>query len=448
MTGTKNHKLLILTASFFVLIFVLNYEIYKFYTDSIKSQNSILLNSYKTSIERYVGSDLKIIDAVNTEREQIFILQSLKNNNAKKSLVNISSIGASKFLYYDKNDHSIFIDIKKLQESVEEILPSFINHHLFFNNVSINNQAFQGGEIENYTIGKRLKIALSLDNNSFLTRQNQENIQQTIKHSIGISLIIAVVFIITLICQSRKYKKRITTELSNLNKKKKELEDIHSGRESKSQIDSIFIKKATENYTEQEIQNIEGNNKFKENIVNSIGNKDYVFPLVLKGKKKSKIEVDGFFKNLERNFNNSIFKSRIKIKLTAKYLDIICEKEILYQIVYSIVSNIMMFLEDQSDESKSISINLLEKKIIFSYNGYPMSQDNVIKLSKHINLSYSDIFCLTGKKLFSSIDYHQLTYEINSNGFDNEINLGFSELNNAEISRKESQIIKFNRKSK
>jgi len=108
MTGTKNHKLLILTASFFVLIFVLNYEIYKFYTDSIKSQNSILLNSYKTSIERYVGSDLKIIDAVNTEREQIFILQSLKNNNAKKSLVNISSIGASKFLYYDKNDHSIF----------------------------------------------------------------------------------------------------------------------------------------------------------------------------------------------------------------------------------------------------------------------------------------------------------------------------------------------------
>lgn len=94
MTGTKNHKLLILTASFFVLIFVLNYEIYKFYTDSIKSQNSTLLNSYKTSIERYVGSDLKIIDAVNTEREQIFILQSLKNNNAKKSLVNISSIGA------------------------------------------------------------------------------------------------------------------------------------------------------------------------------------------------------------------------------------------------------------------------------------------------------------------------------------------------------------------
>jgi hypothetical protein len=77
-----------------------------------------------------------------------------------------------------------------------------------------------------------------------------------------------------------------------------------------------------------------------------------------------------------------------------------------------------------------------------------MSQDNIIKLSNHINLSYSDIFCLTGKKLFSSIDYHHLTYEINSNGFDNEINLGFSELNNAEISRKESQIIKFNRKSK
>ena len=70
---------------------------------------------------------------------------------------------------------------------------------------------------------------MSLDNNSFLTRQNQENIQQTIKHSIGISLIIAVVFIITLICQNRKYKKRITKELNNLNKKKKELEDIHSG---------------------------------------------------------------------------------------------------------------------------------------------------------------------------------------------------------------------------
>lgn len=442
-----NYKLYFLIVSFFILILILNCGVYKIFENYIKLQDFILLDSYKVSIERSIGSDIKIIDGVDTEKEQIFILQNIRNNNAKKSLINMSPIGSSKFLYYEKKESSIFIDLKKLQESLDEILPSFIEYSLLFKNISINDGSFQTELAEIHTAGDRLNISLSLDKSSSLVKSNKEKILQIMQYSISISLIAFAVFLVSMLFQKEKYKKRIDEEIVNLNKARKEIKKIQGAKESKNKIDSVFIKKATEIYTKQEMENIEDNNTLKDNILNKIGNKDYVFPLMLKGKKKSKIEVDDFFKNLEKSFGSSAFKSKIEIDISTNFLDIICEKEILYQIVYSIASNIMMFLEDQNDEVKRVKITLLRTRIIFNYNGYPLSKDNIIKLSKHVSLSYPDIFCLTGRKLFNSIDYHQLTYEISSKGFDNKIMLDFA-AKNEENSEQEPQIIEFNRKKR
>lgn len=430
----KNYKLLILIVSFFILIFSFNYSVFRNFENSIKLKNFTLLDSYKASIENSIGSDIKIIDEVDIEKEQILILQTLIERNSKKDFINIKPIGTSKFLYYNEKSRAIFIDIKKLKENLDEVLPSFIKYNLTFNNISISHKEFQEELVGDYTIGKKLNIALTLDKYSSLVKKDNEYLSTVVKYSMIISLIIVLVFITSIFFQS-----------NNLKKVKRNMKKMRIANEAKNQIDGIFIKKASEIYAKEELKNVGDNSKLKENILNNIGNKDYIFPLMLKGKKPIKIEIDKFFKNLEKSFNYSVLKSKVEVDISTKYLDIVCEKEILYQIVYSIVSSILMLLEDQNDEVKKLRIKLLETEIIFNYNGYPMSKNNMIKLSKHITPLYSDIFFLTGSKLFNSIEYHQLTYEISSSGFDNKITLSLNTQKKENIDKK-ARIIKFDRR--
>lgn len=140
---------------------------------------------------------------------------------------------------------------------------------------------------------------------------------------------------------------------------------------------------------------------------------------------KSTIEVDNFFINLEKSLIFHIFKSKLLLNIATKYLNIECDKEVFYQVICSLTTNIMMFLENQSDEIKHIDIKVLENKITYIYKGYPLSRGNIIKLSSHMLPLYVDTFLLTGVKLFQSIDHYNMTYNFVSSGFKNKIELIF-----------------------
>lgn len=150
---------------------------------------------------------------------------------------------------------------------------------------------------------------------------------------------------------------------------------------------------------------------------------------MLKGISKSTIEIDNFFANLEKSLVFNMLNSKVSFSIATKYLSIECDKEVLYQVIFSLTTNIMMFLENQSDKIKHIDIEVLENKITYIYTGYPMSRDNIIKLSNHMLPIYVDTFLLTGAKLFESIDYHNMSYNFVSLGFKNKIELLFCKEN-------------------
>ena len=388
----------------------------------IEEQNDILLLNYRNSVEKSIGHDIYLID---TSEKQFFILQDVKTDNTKKNLHLIRPIGNSKFLYQQKKENYIFIDLKALQEYLDELLPDFIKYRITFNRTILNKIKLKNKILKNYEIGKALKIALTLEDESIYMLKNYEKIFNIRLYSIIISTGFFLIIVVIFLKQKSNYNKIILRQFINLKKVRNRILVIKNAQKAEKTINSMFVKKTTEIYVREELAKVENDNKLKKNILKTIGNKNYIFPIVLKGNEiKSRIKISEFFFNLEKVF--CLYQPKLNIKMFTEYLTIRREEEILYQIVFSLTANIMMFLENQSDEIKSINIKVFENKITFEYNGYPMYKETIIRISQYMkNHKYSDIFLLTGIKLFDSIEYNKFIYSISTSGFNNIIQLDF-----------------------
>ena len=412
-----------------IFTILINWGVYIFFKNIIDNQNDIFLNSYKSSLEKTLEYDINFIERLEAEKKQIFILQSIESKISEKRLEALMPIANSKFLYYEENIDSVYIDIQKLKEIIDEIIPSALKYQILFNAVIINPTQAQDSFnlINNYEIGKKLKINLSLNEQSFLLITSNNNLITMLIIDAIISIVFVTVIISIFYKRQKQFNNIIINQKHLLCIANKSIKDMQEGHLAKKEIDSYFVKKATEIYTKHELSEIENNNELKQIILKNIGIKDYIFPLLLKGISKSTIKVDNFFVNLEKSLISHMFKSKVLLNVATKHLNIKCDKEVFYQIIYSLTSNIMMFLENQSDEIKQVDIEVLENKITYIYKGYPLSRDNIIKLSNHMSPWTGDTFLLTGEKLFQSIDYHNMIYNFNSSGFKNKIELLFCE---------------------
>jgi hypothetical protein len=388
-------------------------------------QNDALQNSYKLSLEKIIEYDIHLIEKSDIEGKQIFILQDIGNQKVVNSLGELLPVANSKFLYHEKKFSFIFVDVQKLKEIIDEILPSTLKYQISYNTTIINNTQSLFDLTNSYVIGKKLKINLKLDERSTAIKSNRDYLIKIVILDIIISFVFMLLIVAIFYRYKRQFNRIILKQKQLLYITKKRIKESQEDRLAKKEIDSHFVKKATEIYTKQELDAIENNNELKDKILKNIGTKDYIFPLILKGISRSTIELDDFFVNLEKSLSSHMFKSMLSINIATKYLNIECDKEVFYQVILSLTTNIMMFLENQSDEVKYINVEVLENKIIYTYIGYPLSRDNIIKLSSFMPTWSGDAFLLTGAKLFQSIDYHNMVYNSNSDGFKNKIELLF-----------------------
>lgn len=403
---------------------LLNCALFFHFQNIIQNQNDSLLDSYKVSLAKIIEYDIHLIDK---SQKQIFILQDVGNRKAINNLTALTPIPNSKFLYHElKKNNSIFVDIQKIKEIIDEVLPSTLEYQLSFNTAIINNHHVSFNSTNSYEIGDKLKIKLKQNENSPLMKNNREKLIQIIIIAIITSVIFNISIIALFYIRQVQFNRIILKQKKLLSTSENKVKSMQESKLAKNEIDSCFIKKTTEIYAKEELHEVENSNELKQKILKNIGNKDYMFPLMLKGLSKSTIEVDHFFLNLEKSLFSYMFKSRLVLNIDTKYLTIECDREVLYQIIFSITVNIMRFLENQSDVIKYVDIKISENKVIYTYTGYPMSRDNIIKLSSHMLPTHVDIFLLTGIKLFQSIDYHNMVYNFSSTGFKNKIELLFS----------------------
>ena len=416
------------TQFLYLILFVIaiNCSIYFTFKKLNEKYDDILLESYLLSVSNLMGYDLDYIDRSSSMGKQILLLQNPEKKSYINDLETIISNESSNFLFKDKSTGRILIDLQPLKEVLNKMLPSYINHQIVLNN-SIINFTKNNGDIKQkkkqYELGNKLKIILTLDSNSDYVKNNDEILIKVITLSLVITLILSTMIIRTFFRRNKRFYKIIKELKNTLSKKNQKIKDFADAKKAKNIINAFFFKKASEAYTKDELEEVINNNELKNRILKKIGEKDYIFPLILKGKSNITLQVDDFFYNLEKSLKYYMFKSKLNINIDVELLNIGCDREVFYQIVFSLTVNLLDILEDQSDKIRYLNIRVLKDKIVFVYEGYPLSRDNMIKLSSNKLFPDVDVFLLTGSKLFQSIDYHNIKYNIISAGFKNTIEL-------------------------
>lgn len=203
-----------------------------FFKNLIDSQNHALLDSYKASLEKTIEYDIHLIDKSSLEQKQIFILQDIGNQsiNILGALIPIAN---SRFLYHEKNANPIFVDIQKLKEIIDEILPSTLKYQISFNTTIINNTQSLFDLTNSYEIGKKLKINLKLNEHSALIKDNKEYLIKIIILDIIMSLIFIVLIVALFYIWQQQFNRIILKQKRLLYITNNKIKAIHEGKLAK-----------------------------------------------------------------------------------------------------------------------------------------------------------------------------------------------------------------------
>lgn len=427
----------VIVVSLFLFMVILNIILYFSFKISFDRQNHLLLSSYHLSLKEVIGRDLLMIETLKLNGKNIVLLQNSKMD-VIKNLNNINPLQGSKILYYQKNSDYILIDIQKLQEIIDEIIPPYLEYTYFFNksDTSHNNEVNKG-----YGVGGEFKINLTLKDQSVLIQKNREILYKAVLISIVISFLFFLVVCYIMLKWKERYKSLILDKTKAMWFIRRKFDSLVNANAHRKIIENIFINKISENYIEDELRASKYKDEvIKKQILKTSSNKNYLFPLVLKGSSRSTVGVQEFVSLIEKSTGSFMYESKIVIKNSLQYIDIEFDKEVLYQVVFSIIVNLMMFLEGQSDKIKKINIEILKNKITFDYEGYPLPREAMIQLSNKMPNLRGEIFLLTASKLFYSMDFHNMHYKCNSEGFKNKIELFLSK---KEDKYENDKIIKF-----
>jgi hypothetical protein len=175
-------------------------------------------------------------------------------------------------------------------------------------------------------------------------------------------------------------------------------------------LKTLFIQKTTELYVEQQL----GVESSKDEIKKTLEYNNYLFPMSLVAFASEELDLEEFINSVKEYFGFHFISTSVVTHWTSSKIKISCAKEVMYQLVFSLIRNIIRFMEDQNNLPKTLSLSFLDEKMTISYDSFPLNEEKMVILSQGFSLEEVDVFFLNCKKIFKSLKEHKLDYSVSN----------------------------------
>lgn len=340
------------------------------------------------------------------KNKNILILSSYMN-----TLINdVKTLEKYKNLFLSENQFKkdFYINFREYNENIDNIIPDFVNYKISINellikdeNIDTNNSIFSNIKIsENYN----LQIYLGFNKKSDFYKENEYFVVKIIISYVISSVILFFAVIFFLKKNEKFYQMKLKGIEETLYKEILSNKNFSNQKCILDKLNTFFSKKITEIYIKAEYGSSD-----------KIPLDKYIFPMILFDDSEDVLDIKTLTKDLEDYFSLMFENISVNINTSVEYIKLKCSKEAFYQIIFSVVFNIINFMHDQSSLAKKLDINFSKKMINIEYDSFCLDEKTLVRLSEKLIMKKSDIFFLSFEKIFKSLEGHNFKYEIKSN---------------------------------
>lgn len=399
-----------------VIFLFYNISVYQYLQYNQKAKDKLVLEAAQHNIINLLLTDIET--ALNPSLfDKTFLL--LKKFISQDSDPRLTQNGLFNFilsdqsaLYVNNFKNMLVFDLQNLKEIITKIFPTFLLYKIELN---ANNIATNNVNNHNYLITKhhkinnntKLLVKLGINPNSNYYFSNIKKLYQYLFFNIIISLIICPI-ILYLYLQKKQNSifktEQLEDDLFAANKMNNALM-LH--KKASKNLNSFFIRSATKEYIKQQLKS-DLNQEINLDQVEPI---HYLFPICFTNHTQTEIDIKELISYLKDYFAEHFLYTAVKYRYKSDKLMVDCGQHVFYQIIFSIVYNVLKFMEDQSDTPKSLFITFTTDKLIISHEGFLLTEQIMINLSNSLILETIDPFLLSCNKIFQSLKEHKLHYK-------------------------------------
>ncbi len=179
-------------------------------------------------------------------------------------------------------------------------------------------------------------------------------------------------------------------------------------KEASKNLNTFFIKKATEEYIKQQLKY----DPEQEIELDKIYPSNYLFPICFTKHAQAEIDTKALINYLKKYFAEYFLYTAIKYECNIDKLIVDCGQHVFYQIIFSLLYNLINFMKDQSKIPKSLCITFTTHKLTIFYDGFLLTEQIMVNLSNSMIVETIDPFLLNCSKIFQSLKEHGLNYAI------------------------------------
>ncbi len=299
----------------------------------------------------------------------------------------------------------ITIDMVSLKEYFSNVLPSYIHSEINLGNVQLLNSDFIDNTYTNHTKHKlrkdlELGVILSIDKKSSFYLEINTKTARSIQNVMIISTLFWGVIMLAYYLSYKNVLGKISYLKGSILNAEIKVADYSQRLVVAANLNTAFIRKATEIYEKER-----GNE-----------NNNYLFPLVLIDPTKSVFNLKDVKNDLNQYFSLVSNNVLLNINIEQEQAHYQFSKEVLYQLLFSIIRDIILISRDQSEKRQIITVDFNKTEINFEFQAFPLSIQKLGKLSRILNENQPDMFLLDFDRILLSLDKHNLEYKLSNKG--------------------------------
>ncbi|WP_341748651.1 hypothetical protein [Candidatus Tisiphia endosymbiont of Sialis lutaria] len=407
-----------------VIFMVYNISIYQCLQYSQKEQDKLALEMVQHNIITLLATDIETALNSNVFDKTFFILKKFTSQDSNQILNQsglVNFIGSNNsFLYVNNFQDMLVFDLQNLKETIIKILPIYLIYQI---EINANDIATNNIDNNDYLTKRHCKInninlliKLGIRPNSDYYLNNVSKLYKCLYLNIAISFVICSIILYIYLQRKQRFTYNIEQLEDNLFAANKLNNALILHKKSSRNLNAFFIKKATEKYIRQQLE-LDSNQRIK---MDRVAPSNYLFPICFTNHTQAEINIKELINYLENYFAEHFLDIAIKYEYKTDKLIVDCGQHVLYQIIFSLMYNLIHFMEDQSSLPKTLIVTFNVNNIIISYDSFLLTEQMMINLSNSMLLEIIDPFLLSCNKIFQSLREHGLNYKIFSK---NKINI-------------------------
>lgn len=394
--------------------------------NNIKEQ--LLMKSVMQNINAFFVHDLENALVTGISDRRFLLLSDFteeEKNDFIGKLANTAALVENSTLYI-KNDQSILIfPLQSMTKAVTKLIPDYMCYTISINANDITQRSGIGSNplIYKQNINEYISIEyqfwINTGSSYYLT--NQASLNKYILTNILISCIFcsSLIYLYTLI--RRNILSKMMQLKNDLAKEKKTNETYLMHRKASQKLTTYFVKKATEEF----IRNNLKEDYTHELDIAGIEPSKYIFPLHFSNPKTTDINIPKLVENLEQYFAEHTRHADIKFFFKNDFLVADCNEHVFFQLIYSLLSNILYFMDEQSNRRKKLEVHFKRNKLMIIYESFKLNEKTMITISNNHSAGRIDTFILNCERIFNSLRFHNLAYKVYDENKKNIIEINY-----------------------